>query len=158
METGNVKRRRASHHEIYTDILIDAAPAVVWEVVTDTASYKNWAPFMVAIKGTIRDGNTITVDFQVNPAKEKLFTIDHKISVTDGQEFFWAEKGPMGICDNHHFRVEPTEDGKARFVQSDELTKGMTWLLGGYLSRTYLAGYQAFNRALKAEAERRAAA
>lgn len=157
MENANVEKLRASHYQIHTDILIDAAPAQVWAVLTDTASYGDWAAFMVGVQGDIADGAQIELAFQLNPAKDKQVKISHTIHVTDGQEFFWAEKGPMGICDNHHFRVEPTADGKTRFVQTDEIMKGMTWLLGGYLTKTYLAGYQAFNRALRAEAERRSA-
>jgi hypothetical protein len=61
----------------------------------------------------------------------------------------------MGICDNHHFKIEKINDTTSRFIQSDELTKGMTWLLGGYLSKVYVKGYQAFNTALKKEVERR---
>jgi hypothetical protein len=157
MGIDTIEKRKASHYAIFTDIEINASPEQVWEVLTDTGSYKDWAAFMVDLKGKIADGNTITASFQLNPQKPKLNTIDHKIHVTEGEAFFWAEKGPMGICDNHHFRVEPAEDGTTRFVQHDEIMKGMTWALGGMLSKMYLKGYQAFNASLKAEAERRAA-
>ncbi len=154
-ENVKVEKLSASHRTIYTDIVIDATPEQVWSVLTDTASYKNWATFLVDIKGEIKDGEKITAIFQTNPKKEKLNTIAHTISVEDGKEFYWAEKGPGGIRDNHHFRVEPTGDGKTRFVQSDEIMKGVTWLMGGNLSKMYAEGYQAFNRKLKAEVEQR---
>lgn len=154
-ENIKVEKLSASHRTIYTDIIIDTTPEQVWSVLTDTTSYKNWAAFLVDIQGKIKDGEKITTVFQTNPKKEKLTTIEHTISVTDGKEFFWAEKGPGGIRDNHHFRVEPTSDGKTRFVQSDEIMKGITWLMGGNLSKMYAEGYQAFNRKLKAEVEQR---
>ena len=156
METGRTDKVGFSHHTIHTDIIIDAAPDIVWAVVTDTAGYRDWAAFLVDIEGAITDGATITAVFQTDPAKDKLTRIDHKITVLDGQEFYWAEKGPGGIRDNHHFRVEPTGDGKTRFIQSDEIMGGMTFLMGGRLAKMYLAGYQAFNRGLKAEAEKQA--
>ena len=155
IENVKVEKVSHSHRKIYTDILIDASPDQVWSVLTDTASYKNWAAFLVDIQGEIKDGEKITVVFQINPEKEKFTTIEHTISVTDGKEFFWAEKGPGGIRDNHHFKVESADDAKTKFVQSDEIMKGMTWLMGGNLSKMYADGYQAFNRKLKAEAERR---
>lgn len=154
-ERVEVKKITASHRAIYTDIIIDAGPEQVWSVLTDTASYKKWAAFMVDVQGEIKDGEKITAVFQLNPAKENKNTIDHTISVTEGKEFYWAEKGPGGICDDHHFKVEPLSNGKTRFVQSDEIQKGITWLAGGYLSKVYAKGYQAFNRNLKAEVERR---
>ena len=84
-----------------------------------------------------------------------MTTIEHTISVDEGIEFYWAEKGPGGIKDNHHFRVESVGDGKTKFIQSDEIMKGITWLAGGNLSKMYAEGYQAFNRNLKAEVARR---
>ncbi len=158
METGKSEKVSLSHHKIHTDITIDAAPEQVWAVLTDTQNYKDWAAFLVSIQGEIKDGAEIEVAFQMNPKKEKLTKIKHKIHVTEGVEFYWAEKGPGGICDNHHFRVEPVDGGKTRFVQSDEIMKGITWLIGGNLAKTYVEGYQAFNRGLKNEAERRAKA
>ncbi len=156
METANVEKVSASHRKIYTDIVIDAAPDQVWAVLADTDNYRDWAAFLVDIEGEIKDGAEITIVFQLDAKKDKLTKISHTIQVTDGAEFYWAEKGPGGIRDNHHFKVVPREDGKTLFVQSDELMRGLTWAMGGRLSQMYVDGYQAFNRGLKAEAERRA--
>ncbi|GAB5446142.1 SRPBCC family protein [Gymnodinialimonas sp.] len=155
MDSGRTEKLSRAHYKFYTDIIINAEPETVWAVLTDTDNYSAWAAFLVGIEGEIAEGATITAVFQTNPQKEKFTRIDHKISVVDGREFFWAEKGPGGIRDNHHFKVEPTADGKTRFIQSDEIMGGMTFLMGGRLAKMYLAGYQAFNRGLMAETERR---
>ncbi len=155
METGRTEKVSFSHHKIHTDIIINTAPEAVWAVLADTANYSSWAAFLVGIEGQIADGATISVAFQLTPNKYKLTRINHTITVVDGQEFYWAERGPGGIRDNHHFKVEAAADGKTRFVQSDEIIGGMTFLMGGRLAKLYLEGYQAFNRGLKAEAERR---
>lgn len=154
-ESAKVKKLKTSYRTIYTSIEIDAKPEQVWSVLSDTDSYKNWAAFMVDIQGEIKDANTITVVFQINPAKEKQTTISHNISVTESKSFYWAEKGPGGIKDNHHFKIEPAGNGKTKFIQSDELKGGITWLMGGKLSKMYVKGYQVFNRSLKTEVERR---
>jgi len=154
-ERIEVNKLNASHRTIYTDIIINANPEQVWTVLTDTASYKKWATFLIDIQGEIKDGEKITTVFKINPDKDKLNTIEHTITVSDGKEFYWAEKGPGGIYDNHHFKVESIGNDKTRFVQSDEIKKGITWLMGGNLSKLYAEGYQAFNRNLKAEVERR---
>lgn len=155
IESGSIERLSLTHRRIHTSIIIDAPAQLVWSVLTDTARYSTWARFLVDIRGEIVDGARITAVFQTNPAKEKLTTIDHRIAVVEGSQFHWAEKGPMGISDNHHFKVEPADESQTRFVQGDELIGGMTWLLGGYLSKVYLQGYQMFNRSLKDEAQRR---
>lgn len=152
-KASSVEKVKAGHRKIHTEIIINAPAKEVWKTVSNTKSYKKWAAFLVDIEGEIKDGNTVTAKFQLNPSKEKFNTIGHKISVVKGVEFFWAEKGPMGICDNHHFRVEEIDAKTSRFVQTDELTKGATWLLGGYLSKIYVKGYEAFNQSLKKEVE-----
>ena len=152
-ESIQVQKVKSSHRKIYTDIIIDAPVEKVWDVLKDTKSYQKWAAFLVDIEGELINGREITAKFQLDPNKEKYNSIQHTIQVKDGEEFYWAEKGPMGICDNHHFKVEAIDDQTSRFIQNDELTKGATWILGGYLSKVYAKGYQAFNRKLKKEAE-----
>lgn len=154
-EIIKVEKIKASHRKIYTDIVVNASAEQVWSVLKDTKSYKNWAVFLTDIQGELKNGNKITAKFQLNPSKEKYNSIDHTIQVIDGKSFYWAEKGPMGICDNHHFNIEIIDKNTTKFVQKDELIKGATFLLGGYLSKIYVKGYQDFNRALKQETEQR---
>ena len=154
-EIIKVERVKSSHRKIYTDIIIDASAEQVWSVIKDTKSYKKWAVFLTDIQGELKDGNKITAKFQLNPSKEKYNSIDHTIQVEEGKSFYWAEKGPMGICDNHHFIIEVINKNTCKFIQKDELTKGATFLLGGYLSKIYVKGYQGFNQALKKEVEQR---
>ncbi|BDS10532.1 SRPBCC family protein [Aureispira anguillae] len=154
-KTIKVEKIKLSHRKIYTDIIINSPAKQVWEVLKDTKSYKNWAVFLVDIEGELTNGNKILAKFQLNPTKEKYNRIEHTIQVEEGKGFYWSEEGPMGIYDNHHFRVEAMDNKTSRFIQSDELTRGATWLFGGYLSKIYAKGYQAFNKQLKIEAERR---
>jgi len=152
-EIIKVEKVKASHRKIYTDTIVNASAEQVWSVIKDTKSYKNWAVFLTDIQGELKNGNKITAKFQLNPSKEKYNSIDHTIQVIDGKSFYWAEKGPMGICDNHHFIIEAIDKNTSKFIQKDELTKGATFLLGGYLSKVYAKGYQEFNQALKTEVE-----
>lgn len=39
---------------------IDATPAQVWEVLTDTAAYPEWNPFLISSTGDVRVGSTLT--------------------------------------------------------------------------------------------------
>lgn len=154
-ETIKIEKVKTAHHKIYTDIIINASKENVWQVLQDTHTYNKWAAFLTDIQGELINGNKITAKFQLNPTKEKYNTIEHTIQVNEGTSFFWAEKGPIGICDNHHFIIEAIDKNTSRFIQSDELTKGATILLGAYLAKTYAKGYKTFNQALKTEVERR---
>ena len=61
----------------------------------------------------------------------------------------------LGVIDRHCFRVEATEDGKTRFIHSDQALGGITWLLGKQFMKGQLGIYPIFNRSLKAKVERR---
>ncbi|MEO1418066.1 MAG: SRPBCC domain-containing protein [Bacteroidota bacterium] len=154
-ETLETKKIKASHRTVYTDIIIDATPEQVWTVLTDTENFAGWGVFLTDIKGTICDNCEIDAIFQLNPSKDKRQTIHHTINVEEGKEFRWSEKFMGGILDYHVFRVESTSDGKTRFIQSDMAKGGMTWLMGKTVIKLEAKNYPRFNRALKAEVEKR---
>lgn len=43
---------------------ISATPSRVWEVLTDTADYPEWYPFMAELSGTLRVGSRLAVTIQ----------------------------------------------------------------------------------------------
>ena len=152
VETG---RNAEGHRSVHTEIVIDATPEQVWTVLTDTKSYPQWAVFMEAIEGKIRDQGQITAHFRPNEKKEKVNKVTHTISVTEGKEFSWSETVMMGIKDHHRYIVEPMPNGQTRFIQSDLVKSGMSWLMGNSLIKFEKENYPKFNRSLKAEVERR---
>lgn len=154
-EKNEVKKVKSSHRTVYTEIIIDATPEQVWEVLTDFDSYPKWAIFFKGMTGEIKDKGKVVATFQMNPKKDKTTQVDHTISYKEGKMFGWSEKTIMGIIDNHKFIVEDAGNGKTRFIQSDEFKKGGTWLMGGYLSKLMGKKYPEFNRSLKSEVEKR---
>jgi uncharacterized protein YndB with AHSA1/START domain len=148
-------RNASGHRTVYTEITIDATPDQVWQVLTDTKNYPNWAKFMVRIDGKIKHNGQIDAYFKPNPNKDKLNKVHHTISVTNGKEFSWSEVFMFGIKDFHRFIVEPTADGKTKFIQSDLVQGGLSWLLGKSIINFEAKNYPIFNKALKAEVERR---
>ena len=129
VSTQKIKTKKVSfgHYIIHTEIMIDATPEQVWSVLIDTTNYPNWAVFMNKIDGEIRDNAEIDAYFVVNEKKQKVNKIRHTIAVAEGKEFSWSEVFMLGMKDYHRFIVEPTSDGKTRFVQSDLVTGGLTF-------------------------------
>ncbi len=126
-------------------------------MLTDTKSYEEWSKIILKIDGEIIDKGTVDVLFQAGPkAKPQLFHHEN-LYVKEGEEFYWSDVSvPItGIKDHHCFRVEPLEDGKTRFIQSDQALQGLTWMFGKVAAKTQIEVYTIFNRALKAEVERR---
>lgn len=154
-EKSDVTKEKVQHRKVYTEIIIDASPEQVWSVLMDFSSYSEWAVFFKGLTGEIKDQGKVIATFQKNEEKDKTQEVNHTIFYEEGKRFGWSEKALMGIKDNHQFIVEGTKEGKTRFIQSDELRKGATWLMGGYLSKLLGKKYPEFNRSLKVEVERR---
>lgn len=152
IETNKIK---LGYRTIHTEIIIDAKPEQVWEVLTDTDSYKNWAKFMVNLEGEIIDRAPVSAYFLMNEKRGKIEKMDHIISVRAGTEFSWSDVFMLGMKDHHRFIVEPTSDGKTRFIQSDLVHGGLAWLLAGSVIKFEAKNYPIFNRSLKAEVEKR---
>lgn len=154
IEKVGSQRLRINHWVSHTEIIIDATPEQVWTVLTDTESYPNWNEIILKMDGKIVDKGTVDVLFKAGAnARPQLF--HNKLFVEDGVEFYWSQVQALGIKDRHCFRVEPTDAGKTRFIQSDQALGGLTWLIGRTAVNIQLNVYPIFNRSLKAEVERR---
>jgi hypothetical protein len=144
-------------HEIHTEIDVDAPPSVVWAVLTDFASYPEWNG-RSRVEGRAREGERLTV--APGPDAGGMPTFRPRVLRADGEELVWRGKLYVrGLFDGEHrFAVEPRADGGSRFVQSERFTG----LLVRPILRRYgadtLAGFEAFNAALRDRAESPAAA
>lgn len=154
-EKVELSKNKEGNRCIHTEIIIDASPEQVWGVLTDTKSYFNWARFIKNIDGEIKNKSNIAAHFVVNEKKNKVNKIEHVIFVEEGKEFSWQDKFAMGMEDHHRFIVEPTKDGKTRFIQSDLVRGGFAWLIGKSVMKFEEKNYPVFNKSLKAEVERR---
>ena len=46
---------------VRADVLIDRSPSDVWKVISDSAAYPNWNPFITRVDGDFREGATIRI-------------------------------------------------------------------------------------------------
>jgi len=49
------------------DVLIDRPPSDVWKVVSNSAAYRNWNPFITRVDGDFREGATIRITLGTGP-------------------------------------------------------------------------------------------
>ena len=52
---------------VHADVLIDRPPADVWEVVSNSAAYPDWNPFITRVDGDFREGATIRIVLGTGP-------------------------------------------------------------------------------------------
>ncbi|MEL7064914.1 MAG: SRPBCC domain-containing protein, partial [Bacteroidota bacterium] len=75
-------------HHLETEILIEATPQEIWNVLMDFESYPDWNPFITSIEGNVQVGRSITVFLQ--PPGQKVSTFSPKVLVANPQkEFRW---------------------------------------------------------------------
>lgn len=147
-------RSTAFSVEIRTSIEIDAAPEVVWRVLTDTAAYPEWNGFIVEWTGELRHGARQNVLLQPAGGKPQRFrpTI---VALDAGRELAWLGRvGVPGILDGRHeFVVEPLAGGRTRLRHEETLKGALVPALRRLLTETTPLGFQRMNTDLAARAE-----
>ncbi len=135
---------------------IQAPPATVWQVLTDTDRYGDWNPFMTQLSGRLAADERLTVT--IRPGQRTMTFRPTVLAVEEDRLIRWRGRlGVPGIFDGEHeLRLEPTADGGTRFIQSERFSGLLVPMMGGVLDDTD-AGFAAMNAALRERALSRSA-
>lgn len=141
--------------ELYTEIEIDAPVPRVFQVLTDLERYAAWNPFIVAAKGRAHPGEDLLVRIRPPGAREQPYVV-RVLKVEQDREFRWL--GHMlwrGILDGEHvFELLALGANRTRLIHREQFGGVLVPLVwGAFLNTKMRAGFEALNRALKAEAE-----
>ncbi len=143
--------------EVRTETVIDAPPAVVWQVLTDFASYPDWNPFILSIEGKPWVGTRLSVEIRP-PGRRSMRFRPRVLRVAKDHELRWIGRVLIaGLFDGEHrFTIIPEGDG-SRFIQAEIFTGLLVPAvdLTDTLRVTHL-GFLRMNRALRERAERNA--
>jgi hypothetical protein len=139
--------------EIRREIEIDAPPAAVWHVLTDTAAYPEWNPFVRQLEGELRTGARLDVRIAPPGARGMRFKPTVLAAETE-RELRWLGRFlAPGIFDGEHsFTIELLADGRTRFVQTEHFSGILVAAFARTLEKTQL-GFEQMNVALKSKAE-----
>ncbi|MFN3600982.1 MAG: SRPBCC family protein [Dietzia sp.] len=139
-------------HTVSTTIDIDAPATRIWEILTDTAAYSEWNPFIIALDGALDVGSRIAVTIAPPGAKKQNFT-PTVTEVDPGRRVVWLGRlGVRGIFDGEHsFEVAALGPASSRFTQSERFSGLLVPVFRGLLTSTE-AGFTAMNSALATRA------
>lgn len=140
--------------QIQTEIIIDAPPAQVWQVLLDQAAYPEWNPFVTSVEGEFTPGATPTIKLQ--PPGGKVMTMRPRVLVVEpDRELRWlGSLGIRGLFDGEHiFELEPTGDGRTRFVHSERFSGILAPIIFKMIGDQTTQGFEALNQALKNRVE-----
>ena len=138
---------------IHTEILIQASPGRVWQVLTDFAAYPDWNPFIVSLQGTAEWGERLRVEICTGEGRVHVFK-PVVLQATPPTRLRWLGRfGIPGLFDGEHdFELEPQDD--STLLHQRETFQGyLVPLLWRTVEPATRAGFEAMNRALKARVE-----
>ncbi len=141
-------------HQLHTEIHIEAAPGVVWSVLTDLERYADWNPFIVSSSGRVEVGERLTNRLQ--PPGGRAVTFRPVVTAVEAERTFeWL--GRLGLPrlfdGRHRFELTATPEGGTRVVHGERFRGLLVPLMRRSLDTTTLAGFEAMNAALKARCE-----
>jgi hypothetical protein len=147
--------------EITTHVDIQAGASLVWDILTDFATYRRWNPLIRSVLGAARRGDIILITEQRGDATRiraaRGTTVRRTVKhVREPRELYWL--GTWGVASvfasERRFRIESLADGRVRFHQSERFRGAAVPFLWSLLQRRLRPAFAGMNDALKARAER----
>jgi hypothetical protein len=135
--------------EIRAQVDIDAPREVVWKVLMDFDSYPSWNPFIRRVDGRAEVGSKLSA--RLEPPTGRGMTFRPTVTtLSPGEAFGWLGRlGVPGVFDGaHRFELEPLDEGRTRFIQSERFDGMLAGLLKRSIRDRTLAGFEEMNRAL----------
>jgi hypothetical protein len=142
---------------LHTEIVIDAPAEDVWSILTNSAAYPGWNPFIRQISGSLEAGSRLEV--KLGPPGGRAMTIRPTVlDVQPGRSLRWlGHLGRPGLFDGEHsFEIEPLGPQQVRFVHGEQFSGVLVPLVMALIGNSTRKGFEAMNLALKERAEARA--
>lgn len=137
---------KSVHHEI----IVDAPPAKVWQVISDTESYAEWNPVMLSVDATPTLGAKVTYKYQQEPGK--VYDIPVTVKAMDAEKLLNQAGGMPGILTyNHRYELVAMNNGESTKVIIHEDYRGIG--VPFWNPDAVGASYGRLNEAIKARAE-----
>jgi uncharacterized protein YndB with AHSA1/START domain len=123
---------------------IEAAPAIVWGLLTNAENYSNWNSTVVSIEGSIEEGEKIKLVSTLDTSR--TFKLKVK-ELVENEKLVWGDA--MGI---RTYTLQKTESGTL-FSMTEKIASPMFPLFASKIP-SFDAAFEAFTADLKKEAER----
>jgi hypothetical protein len=137
---------------VHAGILINRAPADVWDVVSNGTAYPDWNPFITRVDGEFREGETIRIVLGNEP--DSMVFKPTVLVVRPEQDLCWRGSVLIrGVFDGAHCIHLTAVTGGTHLEQ----TESFSGLLVGRLTKDVIEetqrNFQAMNTAVKQRVE-----
>jgi hypothetical protein len=129
-------------------VLVEAPVAAVWAVLTDTAAYPDWNPFITELTGDLVAGGRLVARIAPPGGRSMVFRPTVTVVEKDHRLQWLGHLGVPGVFDGRHtFTLEPVGE-ETLVVQGEEFSGALVPFTGAMLRRTQ-RGFAAMNEALR---------
>jgi hypothetical protein len=136
-----------------SEIVINAASDVVWQVLIDFDSYPDWNPVEIEARGEAVVGAAFEHTGKLPGRKPRTFKA-RIIEATPGRALAW--KGSIlvpGLFDvRHHFEIDSLAEDRSTLRQFEHFSGVLVPFMRGILRDTH-AAFELANKAIKQRAE-----
>jgi len=146
--TGYAVYTNVSPYTLEASIEIQATPQQVWAVLTDTAAYPEWNPFIISSSGKIQAGATLT-NVMHDATGNTTFTPTVLVA-EPGHELRWVGRFPPGgiFTGEHTFTITQVRPGVVLLTQRENFTGVAVPFYEHWLHADTLPMFKAMNAAL----------
>lgn len=138
--------------EIKTEIIINASPSRVWNVLTDFSAYSDWSTFIESIEGEPIKGTRLRNTMVLNDRPQVFKPIVTRVE--SNQVFEWEGRLPLGLfIGQHYFILEANGDHQTKLIHGEKFRGLLHGLILRKIGEDTLRAFQRWNKALKARAE-----
>ena len=139
--------------ELRTQIIIDASPEKVWQVLTDLDKYPEWNPFICHAIGKAETGKTVDIDFRPDGKGLKLHCTVARFELNRELSWKYHAMHPMLFRGEHIFTIEPLGEKRIRFIDREEFHGLLVFTQAKDIDTNTKRGFEAMDKALKARIE-----
>lgn len=130
------------------EIIINASPEKVWQVLTNTDAYPEWNPTMQLVKGNVKVGNKVTYKFSQDT--DKSYEVPITVREIIPQKLLNQYGGtPLILTYDHRYNLEPQGNTTKVIINEDYKGVGVHF----WNPKPVEKAYGSLNKALKQRAE-----
>jgi hypothetical protein len=152
--TSQIRRDSMLGMTLHTEIVIEASPKRVWDVLTDFAGYQDWNQSIPHAQGVASAGTLLRVTIHWPGLRSSPYVLEILAAVPDRELRWMGRFGRAGLMDgDHRFVVEPIGDKRCKVTQTEYFCGWLVPLFAPWLKRNVLSGFEQMNSALKNRVE-----
>ena len=139
--------------ELRTEIIINASPEKVWQVLTDLDKYPEWNPFICHAIGKVETGKTVDINFQ--PDGNGLILHCTVTKFQPNRELSWEYHVTHSLLfrGEHIFAIEPLGENRVHFIEREVFNGLLVFTQAKDIDTNTKIGFEVMDKALRARAE-----